>query len=137
MWRTCRTLRAGRSRLRSVVCGAPHSALALRGRARGYAEETHSRHGGWGWHGLKVKRFRGLPRPLEKLIQLADIFEVSLDYLVMGQPMEESPIRNEVLFKRFKLLETFDDQDKDTVIRVIDAIIAQRQVEHAMRPLER
>ncbi|WP_020415406.1 helix-turn-helix domain-containing protein [Microbulbifer variabilis] len=75
--------------------------------------------------------------PLEKLIQLADIFEVSLDYLVMGQPMEESPIRNEVLFKRFKLLETFDDQDKDTVIRVIDAIIAQRQVEHAMRPLER
>lgn len=74
--------------------------------------------------------------PLEKLIQLADIFEVSLDYLVMGQPMEESPIRNEVLFKRFKLLETFDDQDKDTVIRVIDAIIAQRQVEHAMRPLE-
>ncbi|GAA5442111.1 hypothetical protein Misp06_00272 [Microbulbifer sp. NBRC 101763] len=44
---------------------------------------------------------------------------------------------NEVLFKRFKLLETFDDQDKDTVIRVIDAIIAQRQVEHAMRPLER
>ncbi|WP_253868765.1 hypothetical protein [Microbulbifer sp. THAF38] len=52
-------------------------------------------------------------------------------------PTEESPIRNEVLFKRFKLLETFDDQDKDTVIRVIDAIIAQRQVEHAMRPLER
>ncbi|WP_444911009.1 helix-turn-helix domain-containing protein [Microbulbifer sp. TRSA005] len=72
--------------------------------------------------------------PQEKLIQLADIFEVSLDYLVMGQPMEESPIRNEVLFKRFKLLETFDDQDKDTMIRVI---IAQRQVEHAMRPLER
>ncbi|WP_255422897.1 hypothetical protein [Microbulbifer sp. A4B17] len=42
-----------------------------------------------------------------------------------------------MLFKRFKLLETFDDQDKDTVIRVIDAIIAHRQVEHAMRPLER
>ncbi|WP_020414844.1 hypothetical protein [Microbulbifer variabilis] len=62
---------------------------------------------------------------------------MSLDYLVMGQPMEESPIRNEVLFKCFKLLETFDEQDKDTVIRVIDAIIAQRQLEHAMRPLER
>jgi len=62
VWRTCRTLRAGRSRLRSVFCGAPRSGLALRGRARGYAEETHSRHGGWVWHGLKVKRFRGLPR---------------------------------------------------------------------------
>ncbi|WHI48952.1 hypothetical protein [Microbulbifer sp. VAAF005] len=47
--------------------------------------------------------------PLEKLIQLVNIFNVSLDYLVMDQPMDESPIRNEVLFKRFKLLEFFDD----------------------------
>lgn len=74
--------------------------------------------------------------PLEKLIQLADIFDVSLDYLVMGLPMEESPIRNEVLYKRFKTLETFDDEDKTTVIKVIDAIIAKRQVENAIRPIE-
>ncbi|WNZ54481.1 hypothetical protein QT397_16450 [Microbulbifer sp. MKSA007] len=50
--------------------------------------------------------------------------------------MEGSSIRNEVLFKRFKLLEAFDDQDKNTVNRVIDTIFAQRQVEHVMRPLE-
>jgi transcriptional regulator with XRE-family HTH domain len=74
--------------------------------------------------------------PLEKLTQLADIFDVSLDYLVMGLPMEESPIRNEVLYKRFKTLETFDDDDKTTVIKIIDAIIAKRQVENAIRPLE-
>lgn len=74
--------------------------------------------------------------PLEKLTQLADIFDVSLDYLVMGLPMEESPIRNEVLYKRFKTLETFDDEDKTTVIKIIDAIIAKRQVENAIRPLE-
>lgn len=74
--------------------------------------------------------------PLEKLTQLADIFDVSLDYLVMGLPMEESPIRNEVLYKRFKTLETFDDEDKTTVINVIDAIIAKRRVENAIRPLE-
>ena len=74
--------------------------------------------------------------PLEKLIQLADIFDVSLDYLVKGLPMEESPIRNEMLFKRFKTLETFDDEDKATVINVIDAIIAKRQVEHAIKPME-
>jgi transcriptional regulator with XRE-family HTH domain len=74
--------------------------------------------------------------PLEKLTQLADIFDVSLDYLVMGLPMEESPIRNEVLYKRFKTLETFDDEDKTTVIKIIDAIIAKRQVENAIRPFE-
>jgi transcriptional regulator with XRE-family HTH domain len=74
--------------------------------------------------------------PLEKLTQLADIFDVSLDYLVMGLPMEESPIRNEVLYKRFKTLETFDDEDKTTVIKIIDAIITKRQVENAIRPFE-
>ncbi len=74
--------------------------------------------------------------PLEKLIQLADLFDVSLDYLVKGLPMEESPIRNELLHKRFKALETFDEEDKTTVIKVIDAIIAKRQVENAIRPLE-
>ncbi len=74
--------------------------------------------------------------PLEKLIQLADIFDVSLDFLVMGLPMEDSPIRNELLHKRFKALETFDEVDKATVINVIDAIIAKRQVESAIRPLE-
>jgi Fe-S-cluster formation regulator IscX/YfhJ len=49
--------------------------------------------------------------------------------------MEDSPIRNESLHKRFKTLETFDDEDKQTVIKVIDAIIAKRQVENAMAPL--
>lgn len=74
--------------------------------------------------------------PLEKLIQLAGMFDVSLDFLVMGLPMEDSPIRNELLHKRFKALETFDEADKATVINVIDAIIAKRQVENAIRPME-
>jgi hypothetical protein len=74
--------------------------------------------------------------PLEKLIQLAGMFNVSLDFLVMGLPMEDSPIRNELLNKRLKALETFDETDKTTVINVIDAIIAKRQVENAIRPME-
>jgi len=74
--------------------------------------------------------------PLEKLIQLAGIFDVSLDFLVMGLSMEDFPIRNELLHKRFKALETFDEADKATVINVIDAIIAKRQVENAIRSVE-
>ncbi len=73
--------------------------------------------------------------PLEKLIKLTDIFDISLDYLVMGLPMEDSPIRNELLHKRFKILEAFEDEDRATVINVIDAIIAKRQVEGALKPL--
>ena len=73
--------------------------------------------------------------PFEKLIQLADIFDVSLDSLLKGLPIENEPIRNELLHKRFKMLETFDDDDRETVIKVIDAIIAKRQVESAIRPI--
>ena len=73
--------------------------------------------------------------PIERLIQLANIFEVSLDYLVMGTPIEETPIKNDVLFRRFKALEFFKAEDKDTVIKVIDAIIAKQQVEQAIKPL--
>jgi transcriptional regulator with XRE-family HTH domain len=74
--------------------------------------------------------------PIEKLIQLSELFDVSLDYLVMGQPMEDTPIRSELLFRRFKALEGFDDEDKTTVINVIDAIIAKRQVEQAIKPIK-
>ncbi len=73
--------------------------------------------------------------PIEKLVQLADIFAVSLDYLVMGLPIEESPIRSDSLFRRFKTLERFNDDDKETVIRVIDALITKRQVESAIKPI--
>lgn len=73
--------------------------------------------------------------PIERLIQLADIFGVSLDYLVMGTPIEDTPIKSDILFRRFKILEHFKPDDQDTVIKVIDAIIAKHQVEQALKPL--
>lgn len=73
--------------------------------------------------------------PLEKLTQLADIFDVSLDYLIMGLPMEESPIRNELLHKRFKVLETFAEDDKATVIKVLDAMIAKHNMESTVKSM--
>ena len=73
--------------------------------------------------------------PIERLIQLADIFEVSLDYLVMGTPIEDTPIKNEILFRRFKILEHFKPDDQETVIKIIDALIAKQQVEQALKPL--
>jgi len=49
--------------------------------------------------------------------------------------IEESPLANLTLFKRFKTLETFGEDDRTTVINVIDAIIAKRQVESAIKPI--
>ncbi len=73
--------------------------------------------------------------PLDKLILLADALNTSVDYLISGNLVEDSPMANNSLFKRFKALETFDKEDQATVINVIDAIIAKRQVENAIQPL--
>jgi len=73
--------------------------------------------------------------PAETLISLADALDTTVDYLLTGNPVDESPLANSMLFKRFKALEDFSEEDQTTVIRVIDAMIAKRQVESALEPL--
>ncbi len=73
--------------------------------------------------------------PAETLIRLAEALDTTLDYLLTGNPMEDSPLANSMLFKRFQTLESFNLEDKTTVINVIDAIIAKRQVESALKPI--
>jgi hypothetical protein len=60
-----------------------------------------------------------------------------VDYLLTGNPVEETPFANANLFRRFKALETFSEEDKSAVIHVVDAIIAKRRVEGALRPVDR
>ena len=70
--------------------------------------------------------------PAEMLIKLADALATSVDHLLTGNPIEDSPLANSALFRRFKELEAFDSEDQATVINVIDAIIAKRRVEGAL-----
>jgi len=42
---------------------------------------------------------------------------------------------DETLFRRFQVLERFNEEDKQTVIRVIDALITKHQVENAIKPV--
>ena len=73
--------------------------------------------------------------PAEMLISLADALETSIDYLLTGNPAEEAPLGNMRLFKRFQELEQFDKDDQETVIKVIDAMIAKRRVEGAIQSI--
>ncbi len=73
--------------------------------------------------------------PAEMLIKLADALNTTTDYLLTGNPMEDSPLQDSSLFRRFQEMESFDKEDKATVINVIDAIIAKRRVEGALKPL--
>lgn len=73
--------------------------------------------------------------PADTLIKLSEALKTTIDYLLTGNPVKDSPLANSILFKRFKALEAFCEEDKTTVINVIDAIIAKRQVESAIKPV--
>jgi transcriptional regulator with XRE-family HTH domain len=74
--------------------------------------------------------------PAEMLIKLADVLGISVDYLLTGNPVEDSPLASSRLFKRFQALERLPADDQETVIKVIDAMIAKHRMETAMLPLD-
>ncbi len=74
--------------------------------------------------------------PADTLIRLAKALDTTVDYLLTGDPVKDEPLANANLYRRFQTLEALNDEDRNTVISVIDAIIAKRQVENAMKPIE-
>ncbi|MCT2387966.1 helix-turn-helix domain-containing protein [Erwinia pyrifoliae] len=70
--------------------------------------------------------------PAEMMIKLADALDVTIDYLLTGNPIEDSPLSNSRLFRRFQVLEQLDQGDQDTVIKIIDAMIAKQRMESAL-----
>ena len=75
--------------------------------------------------------------PIEKLITMADIFGVTLDYLITGDHSKKSPLYNKRLLERFKALEAFSDDDQETIIKLIDAMILKQRVEGAVQPVDK
>jgi len=74
--------------------------------------------------------------PIERLIQLSDVLDVTLDYLVMGDRFEQQPLHNALLIEQLKELEKFDNDDQETIIKMIDAMIVKRRVESAVTPFD-
>jgi len=74
--------------------------------------------------------------PADTLIRLAKALDTTVDYLLTGDPVKDEPLANANLYRRFKTLEALSDEDRNTVISVIDAIIAKRQVENAIKPVD-
>lgn len=74
--------------------------------------------------------------PAEMLIKLADALNTSTDYLLTGNAAEELALANTRLFKRFQALESLAEDDQQTVIKVIDAMIAKRRMASALTPVD-
>ena len=73
----------------------------------------------------------GIP-PAETLARLADALGTTLDYLITGTEIEESNLANIRLFRRFQALEHLGQEDQQTIMRIIDAFIAQQHMASAL-----
>ena len=74
--------------------------------------------------------------PAEMLIKLADALGTTVDYLLTGNPVEEMPLGNARLFRRFQAVEGFDPEDQEAVIKLIDAMIAKHKMQTTLTSLD-
>ena len=66
---------------------------------------------------------------VEKLIQLAELFDTTIDFLLTGDRSEQRPLHNLRLLERIQALENFNSDDQETIIKIIDAMIMKERVE--------
>ena len=57
--------------------------------------------------------------------------------LLTGATADASPLRNKQLLERFQALEQFSSDDRDAVIRLIDAMIVKHRVEGVLEPYKK
>ena len=74
--------------------------------------------------------------PSDMLIKLADALDTSVDYLLTGNSSGDGQLASARLLRRFQALEHLAAEDQHTVIRVIDAMIAQQRVTSALTPVD-
>ena len=72
--------------------------------------------------------------PMEKLIKMAEVFDTTIDFLLTGDRSEQRPMHNLRLLERFQALEEFNAEDREAVIKLIDAMIVKNKVEGAINP---
>jgi transcriptional regulator with XRE-family HTH domain len=74
---------------------------------------------------------KGVQPPADVLKKLADVFAVSIDYLVNGNTTEkaENTLSDHKLLQHFKAVENMNEDDKSVVFKLIDAFITKKQIQ--------
>ena len=74
---------------------------------------------------------KGVQPPADVLKRLADVFGVSIDYIVNGtlQEKAETTLSDIELLKQFKEVELMTENDKSIIKGLIDAFIAKRKIQ--------
>jgi transcriptional regulator with XRE-family HTH domain len=74
--------------------------------------------------------------PFGKLMMIAEIFGVSIDFLLTGEAGDATGIANSRLLRRFQEVQNFDPDDQETVLKLLDAMVAKQRMAGAMQPLD-
>ncbi len=68
--------------------------------------------------------------------RLADALDTTTDYLITGTRAEESQLANIRLLRRFQAVVHMAEEDQQTVMRVLDAFIAQQRMASVPVPVD-
>ncbi len=68
---------------------------------------------------------KGVQPPADVLSRMADVFNVSIDYLVNGNKSDKvaQTIKDAELIKQFKQLDMLPDDEKKSILKVLGALI--------------
>ncbi len=85
--------------------------------------------------GVNVQRVSKYERgiispPLNMVVNIASVFEVSLDYLLRNENnLAVNKIKNQELLKHIEEIETLEDEDQHLLTVLLDAFIKKRKFE--------
>ena len=66
--------------------------------------------------------------PIEKLIQISNLFDTTLDYLLKGNETDMTELHSIKLMKRFREMVNFDEEEQDAILQVLDAMIMKNKM---------
>ena len=87
-----------------------------------------------GAHWTQVSRYeRDLQLPTaDRVVGLAQVLHTSLDALLLGErePEDQLELKNVRLYERFRELDQLPKEEQETVLRLVDAVLAKHKLEH-------
>lgn len=82
---------------------------------------------------IQVSRYeRGATLPAaDSLAEIARVLQISIDTLLVGKANRdpEPPLKNVLLLDRLREIDALNRTDQETVVNIVDALIARREVE--------
>jgi transcriptional regulator with XRE-family HTH domain len=66
--------------------------------------------------------------PIEKLIAVAEALQTSVDYLLTGNEADTNPIYSNRIIERLKAIQEFTQEEQETALSLLDALILKHEV---------